>query len=266
VVSLPEDVAAASLAQAGYANRLNLRDGGRSYPYRSQPWESPRKDLTMDWDRKSVMRQLLTILVLAATPVAATELPPLRAQVLNADGREVTAWVAGSASADRAVLITHDWFGVSPLYSQLAAAERIAVLRAGVEAMAQPGRKLAVMGFSMGGNVAFGIGSREAESIDATVVVYGGGMEARGDDQLAAFDAPVLMITGDQDAWAMNSMNAVRPRLEAAGLRVDFHVLPGQPHAYMQPLMNGGAAFDQQATDYTLALIDQFLEDALASE
>jgi carboxymethylenebutenolidase len=244
---------------------------------------------------------VLAIVMCTASTVTAAEFSPLRAQVLIADGVDIPVFVAGPANSDRAIFVAHDWFGVSPLYGELAAhfveqgyrvavldlygvphasdnagaqqlmnsylqsdaVARAAALRAGLEALQRPGRRVAVMGLSMGGNVAYGLGSQEADLVDATVVIYGGGMEGRDEAQVAAFDGPLLMITGSQDAWALNSMTAVLPRLITAGKSVEFHVLADQPHAYMQPLMNDGAAYDADASAFTLALIDRFLAGAL---
>lgn len=216
---------------------------------------------------------------------------------LRADDTEVTVHLAGPEGADRALFITHDWFGVSPMYQELAdryaargyrimvvdlygrphatdgggaqammntylgrpAAERAAELRLALESLARPGRTIVAMGFSMGGNVAFGVGSAEADLVDGTVVVYGGGMNQRADEELMAIDAPVLLITGSADGWAMGAMHPLMPRLLAGGKSVSFHVLADQPHAYMQPLFNAGAAYDAEATALTLELIDRFL-------
>ena len=124
------------------------------------------------------------------------------------DGREFRAFVAGPVDAKAAVLIVHDYFGISDatkqsvqrlgtlgyrsvavdLYGGKSAAgheEAVKlmqsldqttsnkILQAGLDYLKQPGRKLATIGFSMGGQESLNANLNDAEAVSATAMIYG---------------------------------------------------------------------------------------------
>lgn len=209
------------------------------------------------------------------------------------DGASYQALAAGSPDASAGVLVVHDWFGISDLsrstlerlasqgYRAVAVdlyqgesatdheragelmnglvRERAdAILQAGLESLKQGDRSIAVVGFSMGGYEALHLTLLDPEAVDATVVVYGGGLEQAA-ESLDDLEGPVLIVTGTDDSWAMDSMLEIRPAMAAAGKSLELYAYPNARHAFAQPLYSGGDNYDTTATRVSWMLIDDFL-------
>jgi carboxymethylenebutenolidase len=123
------------------------------------------------------------------------------------DGGELRAFVAGPADAKAAVLVAHDYFGISDAtkefvkhlgalgYRSVAvdfyegrsattnedavklmqsldrkATDRI--LQAGIDYLKRPDRKLATIGCSMGGLESLNANLNDPEAVSATVIIY----------------------------------------------------------------------------------------------
>src|SRR6266566_989817 len=141
------------------------------------------------------------------------------------------AFVAGPADAKAGVLIVHDYFGISDATKQ--SAERLGalgyrsvavdlyggksatsndeavrlmrsldettsskILQAGLDYLKQPGRKLATLGFSMGGQESLNANLNDAEAVRASVIVYGSGFDKIDRKRLERLQSPVLVIAG----------------------------------------------------------------------
>src|SRR5437899_1607960 len=122
------------------------------------------------------------------------------------DGREFRAFVAGPADAKAAILIVHDYFGISDATKQ--SVQRLGalgyrsvavdlyggksatsndeavklmrsldettsskILQAGLDYLKRPGRKLATIGFSMGGQESLNANLNDPEAVSATVII-----------------------------------------------------------------------------------------------
>jgi len=220
-------------------------------------------------------------------------------EIALGDTGSFRAYVAGPEHAPAAIMIAHDWFGITDftrssverlgglgyrvlavdlyggesasdhpaaqrLMGGLVRAETDGILSAGLEHLRQSGRRIAVIGFSMGGNEAVNATLLNPDAVAATVVVYGGGIEHHTIDELRTL-GPLLAVTGSRDTWALNSALAVRPMMEEAGRDLELYVYPGADHAYSQPLYAAGANYDSTATAVTWLLIQNFLERHLRS-
>jgi carboxymethylenebutenolidase len=207
-----------------------------------------------------------------------------------------TAYVAGPENATKAVVLVHDWFGVSPFY--IGAAERLASedyrviavdlyeghrattheeagvllgslrddlaarkVDAAIEWAASGGRKIAAMGFSMGAKHALSAALRN-DSVRATILWYG---ETIKDSQtLHHLSGPVLLVVGSRDgpSAAENSL-AFSKAADSAGVGAEVYVYPGADHAFAQPLFNQGRTYDPVATAVAWQLSESFLERRL---
>jgi carboxymethylenebutenolidase len=147
------------------------------------------------------------------------------------DGREVRAFVAGPADARAGVLFVHDYFGISnatkgaverlgsmgylavavdlyggksamthesavKLMESMDSAAAAATLQACLDYLKRPGRKLATIGFSMGGQQALKGNLNDPNSVSATVIVYGFGFDAIETKELQRLGSPVLVVSG----------------------------------------------------------------------
>lgn len=245
---------------------------------------------------RSTIRSAILVVALSATPLAGQE--PIEVPV--AGGAPFTGLAAGAPDAGSAVLVVHDWFGVTgatretvarlagfgyrvlavdlyggesatthdragELMGGLDPARTMAVLQAGLDALGAGRRPVAVLGFSMGGGPAMRIALAEPELVSAVAVVYGGGIEGAEVEAYRRLGGPVLAVTGSEDAWALDSALALLTRLAEAGRGLELYVIPGARHAYAQPLYAGGENYDPVATRSTWNVLDDFLARAIGS-
>ena len=165
-----------------------------------------------------------------------------------------TVYVAGPEEASQAIVLVHDWFGVSPFYTE--AVEKLAAqgyrvvavdlydghrattheeagalltalhddlaarkVDAAIKWSAEGNRKVAAMGFSMGVKHVLSAALRNP-SVRATILWYG--ETIKDSDALHHLSGPVLLIDGSQDgpAAADNSL-AFSKAADAAGIGVE---------------------------------------------
>lgn len=217
------------------------------------------------------------------------------------DGTEVELFAAGPVDAERGILVIHDWFGLSlttkaaatrfgnnkmravavdlygqpfvkthsdaqALMDQLDHEEvqaRIAAALGFLEGEVED-RQLAIVGYSMGAGPALDAAIAGADSIDAAVLVYGGGYADIPDERLAEAP-PILTVSGDADDWAYGELVALSARARDQNLTVDALIIGGARHAFTQPLFDNGASFDRHATATLRSAIDVFLARELGA-
>lgn len=247
-----------------------------------------------------MMPTLVPAILLLAVAAGPTRAQSVSIELELADGTTAQAIAAGPDDAGAGILIVHDWFGVTDftrrtvdrfadagyrvvavdLYDGESAetheragellggliAERVAAtLDAGLEALSADDRAIGVLGFSAGAAPAFGASLRAGDAVEATAVIYGGGVENHDVDALRGLAGELLVATGSRDAWALDAAIALMPKLEEAGRSMELYVYPGARHAYAQKLFNGGANYDAEATRMTWVVVDDFLERHLGS-
>jgi carboxymethylenebutenolidase len=206
------------------------------------------------------------------------------------------AYVAGPKDAGKGVLLVHDWFGVSPFYTE--AAERLSKdgyrvvavdlygghsattheeagkllealhddvaereIDAALKWLNEKGRTVAVMGFSMGARHALAAALRD-HSVRATVLWYG--ETVKDSEQLKQLAGPVLSIVGSRDGDSAAENSAAFSRAaDTAGIGAEVFIYPGAAHAFAQPLFNQGRTFDPTAAEVAWRLSESFLERRL---
>jgi len=242
------------------------------------------------------MRQLTWLcylLLLFTTPVFAGAAP---ITIYTQSSEPFAAYVAGPKDAPAAVVLVHDWFGVSPFYLQ--AADRLGQLGyrvvavdlyggrrattheqasallgtvhddlaareldAAVRFSSEGGRKVAVFGFSMGVKHALSAALRNS-SVRATVLWYG--ETVKDPDLLRHLAGPALLVVGSHDGpSAADGASAFSKAADAAGVGAEVYVYPGADHAFAQPLFNQGETYDAVATKVTWQLTESFLSRRL---
>jgi carboxymethylenebutenolidase len=241
------------------------------------------------------LRTLCLALTLAAHAASAQTAQSLRVDSVH----RVTAYVAGPRDATEGVVLVHDFFGVSPFYldavRRLATHgyrvvgvdlyhgrrastndEALALLRgldtavaaraidAAVAALATCPRRLAIVGFSMGGRPALEAALRDS-AIVAAVEWYG---ETINDPlRLKRLAGPALLVVGSKDGPSAAANAAAFSRAaDDAGRAAEIYVSPGAAHAFAQPLFNGGATFDSVAAGAAWRLTEDFLRRAFSAQ
>ena len=218
-------------------------------------------------------------------------------QTLRADSSHAfTVYVAGPRDAAEGVVLVHDFFGVSPFF--LGAVNRLAKLGyrvvgvdlydgrratthgeagallggldtalaarkidAAVAAqMARP-RKLAVIGYSMGGRLALEAALRDS-AIVALVEWYG--QTINDPIRLKHLTGPALLVVGSKDGPAAENAASFSKAADDAGAAAEIYVYPGAAHAFAQPLFNQGTTYDTVATDVAWLLTENFLRRAFS--
>ena len=207
-------------------------------------------------------------------------------------GKSWRAYAAGPPDANVGILYVHDYFGITKaakesverlgalgyrtiaidLYKGRSAtvhdsavslmnakdsAETVNILRAGINWLKKPGRKLAAIGFSAGGVDAMNATLMEPELFTATIIVYGGGYDQIEQSRLDKLKNPVLAITGSLDNWPLQA--GLHFLANEKDKSFEFFVYPQVDHGYAQPLFNGGRNYNAEATRTTWILIQDFL-------
>ena len=242
---------------------------------------------------------LLLVLTVAARVVGEHKSPAAESgsfvTLKQADGSEFRAFVAGPADAKAAVLIVHDYFGISDATKQsvehlgalgyrsvavdlyggksastheeavklMQSLDRKAtdkILQAGLDYLKQPGRKVATIGFSMGGQESLNANLNDPEAVSATVMIYGSGFDKIDARRLERLKSPVLVITGGEDAGATQAAINFLASMKEAKRPYELLVYPGADHGYAQPLFNEGKNYNPDAVRTTWVLIEDFLD------
>src|SRR5438105_3128530 len=214
-------------------------------------------------------------------------------RMLNADASHRFAVHSdGPDDANAGVVLVHDWFGVSPFFLQgIERLGRLGLQAVGVDlydghratthdeaaklmngvdmALAQQKidaaiarltsrpRKLAIIGFSMGGKPALETALRHKEIV-ATAVWYGETINDAA--RLKNLSGPVLYLVGSRDgpAAAQNAA-AFSKAADEAGGAAEVHVFPGAAHAFAQPLFNGGKTYQPVLAEASWQITEGFL-------
>jgi carboxymethylenebutenolidase len=204
------------------------------------------------------------------------------------------SYVAGPQTAGECVVLVHDWFGVSPFYTD--AADRLArqgycvvavdlyngrsatthneasallgaldanvaaeKIDAAIKSLGDRPRKIALMGFSMGARHARAAALRNP-SVRATVLWYGD--ITKNTDRLSKLSGPVLLVVGSRDGSALDDSSAFAKEADAS-VGAEVYVYPGAAHAFAQPLFNEGKTYDAVATETAWRLTEDFLSRRL---
>jgi carboxymethylenebutenolidase len=216
----------------------------------------------------------------------------------RADGGEFRAFVAGPADAKAAVLIVHDYFGISDatkqsvnhlgalgyrlvavdLYggkSAVAHEEAVKlmesldrkgaeeILQAGLDSLKRPGRKVATIGFSMGGQESLIANLNDPDAVSATVMIYGFGFDKIETKRLERLRSPVLVVAGGEDSDAMQAATSFLANMNKAKRLCEMFVYPGADHGYAQPLFNEGKNYKPEAVRATWVVVEDFLDSRL---
>jgi carboxymethylenebutenolidase len=214
------------------------------------------------------------------------------------DGREFRAFVAGPADAKAAVLIVHDYFGISDATKQsvqrlgalgyrsvavdlyggksasshddavklMQSLDQTAsnkILQAGLDYLKQPGRKLATIGFSMGGQESLNANLNDPEAVSASVIIYGFGFDKIDKKRLESLKSPVLVLAGGDDTGATQAAINFLSTMREAKRPCEIFIYPGADHGYAQPLFNQGKNYNPEAIRITWVLVEDFLASHL---
>jgi carboxymethylenebutenolidase len=218
--------------------------------------------------------------------------------ITQADGSQFLAFVAGPADAEFAVLIVHDYFGISDatkqsvnhlgflgyrslavdLYAGKAATshedavklmqslDRKAtdkVLQAGLDYLKQPGQKVATLGFSMGALESLYANLNDPDAVSSTVMIYGYGFDKIDTKILERLKSPVLVIAGEEDTNATRAAIDFLSNMKQANRPYEMLIYPGADHGYAQPLFNKGKNYNPEAVCTTWMLVEDFLDSHL---
>ncbi len=216
----------------------------------------------------------------------------------QSDGSEFRAFVAGPADAKAAVLVVHDYFGISEATEQsvkhlgsigyravavdlyggksvsshaeavklMQSLDRKAtdkILQAGLDYLKQPGRKVATIGFSMGAQESLNANLNDPVAVSATVMIYGSGFDRIETKRLDRLKSPVLVITGEEDTGAVQAAINFFSRMKEAKRSFELLIYPGADHGYAQPLFNEGKNYNPEAVRTTWMLVEDFLRRLL---
>src|SRR6266481_1407849 len=210
------------------------------------------------------------------------------------DGHEFRAFVAGPEDAKAAVLIVHDYFGISDATKQ--SVQRLGalgyrsvavdlyggksttsndqavklmrpldettsskILQAGLDYLKQPGRKLATLGFSMGGQESLNANLNDPEAVRASVIIYGSGFDKIDTKRLERLKSSVLVIAGGEDTAATQAAINFLSTMKEAKRPCEILVYPSADHGYAQPLFNEGKNYNPQAVRTTWMIVEDFL-------
>jgi len=239
----------------------------------------------------------LSLAILASPTFAHTTPITLR----TTSSESFTAYTTGPKGASKSIVLVHDWFGVSPAYMEAAdklgnlgyrvvavdlyggqhattheqAGALLGALKDDVaareldtavrflseEGASQGGRKIAVMGFSMGVKHALSAALRNS-SVQATVLWYG--ETVKDPEILHHLGGAALLIVGSHDGpSAAENASAFSKATDAAGVGAEVYVYPGAEHAFAQPLFNQGKTYDPAATGVAWELTESFLSRRL---
>jgi len=253
---------------------------------------------------KFLSRFVLSLLVLTFAARAVGEDNSFAAELggfialKQGDGRELRAFVAGPADAKAAVLVVHDYFGISDatqqsvkhlgslgyrsvaidlyggksatsheeavkLMQSLDRKETDKILHAGLNYLKQPGRKLATIGFSMGALESLNANLNDPEAVSATVMIYGFGFDKIDTRRLERLKSPVLVIAGSEDTGATQAAINFLSTMKEAKRPYEMFIHPGADHGYAQPLFNEGKNYTPDAVRTTWVLVDDFLGSLL---
>ena len=212
--------------------------------------------------------------------------------IAAANGNTYKVFAAGPENAKSAIVFVHDYFGISnaakrsverlgtlgyrtiavdlykgksaitndaavALMNAKDANETKQILQSAIEYLKRPGRKLASVGFSAGGIDAMNANLIAPELFNATAIVYGGGYDKIGSQEINKIKSPLLAITGGLDNWPLEAALSFLQNHKDKSF--ELYVYPGAEHGYAQPLFNSGKNYNAEATRVTWWLLKDFL-------
>ena len=133
------------------------------------------------------------------------------------------------------------------------------VLQTGLDYLKQLGRKLATIGFSMGGQESLNANLNDPDAVSATVMIYGAGFDKIDTRRLERLKSPVLVITGSEDTGATQAAINFLSSMKEGKRPYEMLIYPGVDHGYAQPLFNGGKYYNAEAVRATWVLVADFL-------
>ncbi len=173
--------------------------------------------------------RILTALALSMSMATTTVRAGEATLVADDEGEAFKTYVAGPADAEAAILILHDWFGVTDFTRQ---------------SVEQLGRKgLRVLAIDL-------YNDRSAATHEEATALSSALDPGRAQRRAHSIDCGLggyLVLS--RTSRAGGAPRSRRPVLES-------HVYPGADHAFAQPLYNAGESYDAAATE---ALLDLFL-------
>jgi dienelactone hydrolase len=137
------------------------------------------------------------------------------------------------------------------------------ILQAGLDYLKQPGRKIATIGFSMGGQESLNVNLNDPEAVNASVMIYGSGFDKIATKKLERLQSPVLVIAGGEDTDATQAAVNFLSTMREAKRPCEIFVYPGADHGYAQPLFNEGKNYNPEAIRITWVLVEDFLTNHL---
>jgi carboxymethylenebutenolidase len=210
------------------------------------------------------------------------------------DRSKLRAFIAGPENAKAGVLVVHDYLGISDATKQsvehlgalgyraiavdlyggksaasheeaeklMQALDRKAtdkILQTGLDYLKQPGRKVATIGFSMGGQESLNANLNDPDAVSATVIIYGFGFDKIDPKRLERLKGPVLSIAGSDDTGAVQTTINFLSSMKIAKRPYEMVIYPGADHGYAQPLFNGGKNYNAEAVRATWVFVEDFL-------
>lgn len=177
----------------------------------------------------------------------------------NADGFAAQGYLALAVDLfDGKVATSKDEAG--KLMQGLDAAHAAAVEKAGVQWLRQaaPGKKLATIGWCMGGGQSLLASLNNAPDVSATVIYYG--LPVTDVARLKTLRGPVFGIWAKKDGWiTADTVAAFDRALTEAGVKHSFHSFDAD-HAFANP---SGGAYNPPAAKEANAATQKFLADVL---
>ncbi len=187
--------------------------------------------------------------------------------------------LARNYAAQGATVFVADFYGkdVRPEGPEAATAEAIRVrgavpeLRAAMSAalteltaQGVEADRTAVIGTSVGGLAALELG-RTGADLGAIVVLWSV-LENTAASTAQQISAPVTLLQGDLDPLApAEARDSIAAEFDAQGIYYDLQVFEGVAHAYTLAFMgtdtSSGFAYDEAATEASLARVDAILQD-----
>ena len=117
----------------------------------------------------------------------------------------------------------------------------------GLHQLKKPGRKLATLGFSMGGQESLLANLNDPDAVSATTIVYGSGFDKLEPGRLEKLKSPVLVISGSDDTVAVQTATGFLANMKTVKRQCEMFIYPGADHGYAQPLFNAGKNFNPEA-------------------